>query len=365
MAARYEAFGLMELVARPEDAFRLCNLAVAEGRRIRGYAGDYYRLKLGDAEVVARAVEDDEGEIQLTGMDTLAPSSSRWSCKILKDVTPPDADPLRRRLLVGDEEGERTGENLAVLDVVCADVLPILDEGEEIELGVTAFPLRIDYSEDPCKPVISAQEDTVLLQGTVKDLRVGETYMGLEPMTRFVMATVTTPLGDVTLCHTGDMVPEEQKELVKAGATVSAYCILSGDAAVGRYAGGITYDEDHDLRLLRHFLAEGGWERLRGVLRSDCTFRFLQREAAGVEEALALCRDIDEAMEGQPRRVVDFGHITFSADHSILPGKHCLLIGDKTGRGYAMLAYVLTDSLGRVRSVTVTRDRSFDFEPDM
>lgn len=56
MAAKFENFGLTDLVARPEDAFRLASLAMAEGQRIRGYRGDYFRCYVGDATVVVRAM---------------------------------------------------------------------------------------------------------------------------------------------------------------------------------------------------------------------------------------------------------------------------------------------------------------------
>lgn len=49
MAAYFESFGLRELAAAPEDAFRLASLAMAEGQRIPGYGGDYFRMYLGDA----------------------------------------------------------------------------------------------------------------------------------------------------------------------------------------------------------------------------------------------------------------------------------------------------------------------------
>lgn len=76
MAARFDSFGLEDLVARPEDAFRLCALAMAQGQRIRGYRGDYYRLYLGDAIVNLRTMTDPEtGEEELLGMDTHAVSS--------------------------------------------------------------------------------------------------------------------------------------------------------------------------------------------------------------------------------------------------------------------------------------------------
>ena len=82
MAARFDSFGLEDLVARPEDAFRLCALAMAQGQRIRGYRGDYYRLYLGDAIVNLRTMTDPEtGEEELLGMDTHAVSSCVWESK--------------------------------------------------------------------------------------------------------------------------------------------------------------------------------------------------------------------------------------------------------------------------------------------
>ena len=73
MAARLDSFGLTELAARPEDAFRLAGLAMAEGRRVPGYGGDYYFYRIGDAAAVIRTRLDPEsGEEELLGMDTHA-----------------------------------------------------------------------------------------------------------------------------------------------------------------------------------------------------------------------------------------------------------------------------------------------------
>lgn len=96
--------------------------------------------------------------------------------------------------------------------------------------------------------------------------------MGLEPMTRFISATVSTSMGDVELCHVSEMVAEEQKDFVRVGATVSALCQLSGDAAAGEYAGGVVFGEDQDLVLLRDFFLHGGAQRLRSVMHSECRY---------------------------------------------------------------------------------------------
>ena len=147
MAERYECFGLEDLVARPEDAFRLAGLAMTGGQRVRGYRGDYYRYFLGDAQVVVRTMGDpDTGEEQLLGMDVQHAEGRPWECRIIKDVTPEDADPLCRRLLVGAEGTEDT----AVVDVICADVLPDYTPGRRLGLRVTACPLRLHYDDAPC-----------------------------------------------------------------------------------------------------------------------------------------------------------------------------------------------------------------------
>ena len=102
MAERYECFGLSDLVARPEDAFRLASLAITGGQRVRGYRGDYYRYFLGDAQVVVRTMGDpDTGEEQLLGMDVQHAEGQLWDCWVIRDLTPAGADPLQRRVLVG------------------------------------------------------------------------------------------------------------------------------------------------------------------------------------------------------------------------------------------------------------------------
>lgn len=367
MAERYECFGLTDLVARPEDAFRLASLAITGGQRVRGYRGDYYRYFLGDAQVVVRTMGDpDTGEEQLLGMDVQHAEGPLWDCRVVKDITPGDADPLSRRLLVAAEGTEDT----AAVDVICADVLPDFAPGRRLRLRLTACPLRLHYDDEPCSPVVEAQQDTVLLQGVVKDVRVGETYMGLEPMTRFISATVSTSMGDVELCHVAEMVPEEQKDLVRVGATVSALCQLSGDAAAGEYAGGVVFGEEQDLVLLRDFFLHGGAQRLRTAMHSDC--RYVNDYAGvtreGADEVTALLRDMETDMAG--KWAVRYGRIC-SVEQSgddppfCPPGKRCLLLSpaDRPEQ-YAALCLIETDSLGRIRQLTLSRDSRYDFEPE-
>ena len=101
MATAFENFALTDLVKNPEDALRLASLAAVEGRKIRGYAGNYFQYWMGDASVIVRTLQNyDTDESELYGMDTHAASDCVWECAIEQDITPPNFDPLERRLLV-------------------------------------------------------------------------------------------------------------------------------------------------------------------------------------------------------------------------------------------------------------------------
>ena len=438
MAARFDSFGLEDLVARPEDAFRLCALAMAQGQRIRGYRGDYYRLYLGDAIVNLRTMTDPEtGEEELLGMDTHAVSSCVWETKDwglcpqeVDGERPPlgmpskdpyicHGDPLQRGAMYTQTKRiseDRTDVWTAVVSVVNADVLTWQSLGEPLRLNMAAFPRWVEYftsEEDyaaaqrkkpPYENLVLApgdiyeagtwamsdafmadrdhwprrrgpehpplERDDVLLRGVVKDAKVGETYMGMEPMTKFLSVTVSTRFGDVELCHPFELVAEEQKDNVKPGAIVSTLCTLSGDAAIGEYAGGAVYSEEKALELLRYFFQRGGAQRLRGAMRSDGAVTFLANRQEGPDSALALLETVGQQLreadllQCKPGTVtgVDKGGETPAP---CLPGKRCLLLGDGLpGDHYAFLCLVDTDSLGRIREITITNDSRLDYEPD-
>ena len=95
MATAFEHFALTDLVAKPEDALRLASLAAVEGEKIRGYGGNYFQYRMGDAQVIVRtAMNYDSGESELLGLDTHAASDCVWECTIAQDVTPPDYDSM-------------------------------------------------------------------------------------------------------------------------------------------------------------------------------------------------------------------------------------------------------------------------------
>lgn len=354
MALRLDSFGLTELAARPEDAFRLASLAMAEGQRIPGYGGDYYRYRMGDAQAVIRTRGNPEtGEEELLGMDTHAASGCIWTCRVEKDITPGDADPLSRRLLVGREGCD----DQAAVDLVCGDVLPAIRPGDILRLNMAGFPLRISYDRGTASGVVSPAGDAVLLEGTVTDAKVGETYLGMEPLTKFLSVTVSTRMGPVELCHPMEMVPADQRDLVRPGSTVSAHCLLSGDAAAGEYAGGILFDEERNLSVLAQFLRQGGVSRLGPILRSDCVCAFLENRQEGLENVLGLLSVLREELAEARLTRTGIGVITSSGRR----GKKCLLIGGEAGWGFLCLPEL--DSLGRVRSLEITNDPHWEFDP--
>lgn len=369
MAVCFDNLGLTDLVARPEDALRLTGLAIGEGQRVRGYRGDYHRCYLGDGIVVVRTMPDLEtGEGQVLGMDVHAVSDCVWECRVVADMTPEGADALSRKVLVQVPGCSDT----AVVDVLCADALLSYEPGTVLRLNMVGFPVRIVYSETGGTGVLKAQENSVLLEGVVKDVKVGKTYMGLEPMTQYISTTVSTPMGDLELCHLASAVEEEQKEFVRVGATVSALCVLSGDAAIGKNIAGIVYGEENDLAVLRRAFLEEDASLLQGILHSECVCRFQHQglETEGVAATIDALQGMMEAV-GSSDLLVDYGRITGveqSGENppTYIPGKRCLLLGDAAYPGYyALLCLLEMDSVGRIRAITITNDSRYDFEQEL
>ena len=359
MAIRFDSFSLNDLAAKPDDAFRLCSLAMTGGQRVQAYGGEYFRMYLGDTMVIVRTMHDlTTGEEMLLGMDTHAVSDCVWDCRVIKDVTPADADPLARRLLVSVDGCD----HIALVDVLCADVLPTYTPGMTLKLNMVAFPMRIVYSESGKGSVVEATEEGVLLEGIVKDAKVGESSMGLEMMTRFVRATIETSMGDIEICHPFDMIPEAQKNLVKNGSVVSAYCNLSGDAAIDKYVGGIIYNENQDMTVLADFFRTGQLHRLRPIMRSDCTVTFLKNTQKDIELSLSLLDEVGKELREAGLSVGVPGRVTGGEGLS-RPGQPCLLLGNGKEGEYAFLCLLDTDSLGRIRSLTITNDARYEFEP--
>ena len=403
MATAFENFALTDLVRKPEDALRLASLAAVEGEKIRGYAGNYFQYWMGDASVIVRTLQNYEtGESELCGMDTHAASDCVWECAVEQDITPGDFDPLERRLLVGGK-----GKGLAVVDLVNADVLPAVYPGTPLRLKMVGFPRWIDYLPDEAAYIqaqktkddgenqvlaegglfscgyvlthtahVSAgkmQENFVQIRGRVKDVKVGETYMGLQPMTTFIRTTVETGFGDIELCHTAEQVAEEQKEQVKVGAVASALCILSGNPAIGEYAGGIFCDEEKDLLLLRNFFEHGGADRLRPAMHSECVYvsDYSGKSLEGVEATIALLKDVEAELDEASRYYAYPAHLTgVELDGSGTPeppygaGKKCLLLAQGGAEQYVALCFVETDSVGRIRTLRLSQDGRYRFERD-
>ena len=402
MATAFENFALTDLVAKPEDAFRLASLAAAEGEKIRGYSGNYFQYRMGDARVSVRTLQNYEtGEAELYGMDTHAASGCVWECGIEQDITPPDFDPMERRLLLHGR-----GKGLAVVDLVNADVLPAFYPGTPLRLNMVAFPRWVDYlpdeaayvaaqktkkdgenavladggvfscgyviTHDPNIPTGDMQENFVQIRGVVKDLKVGETYMGLQPMTTFIRATVATNFGDIEVCHTAEQVAEDQKDQAKVGAILSALCILSGDAAIGQYAGGIFCSEEQDLLLLKNFFENGGADRLRPAMHTECIYvsDYSGARLEGVDATIALLKDVEAALDEESRYYAYDAHLTGvevgegEEAPPYIPGKKCLLLAQGGPEQYVALCFVETDSVGRIKELRLSQDGRYRFERD-
>lgn len=402
MAGRFDTFSLQELIAKPEDAFRLATLAADQGRELRAYGGSYYRYDLGDARLSVRAAKNYEtGELELCGMDIALRDAPLWELTAVGDLTDPGADTLSRTLLLRRSDGE----GLFAAALVNADVLPRF-EGP-VRLGVSGQAVRVDYYPEgtppsdrlpdgvlvPCGYLLATQSaraaaslmdpltdadfdltlSTVQLRGVVKDAQVGETYMGLEQMTVFVRIRVETIYGDLDICHPTAMVAEDQRDLVKPGSVVSVLCELTADAAVGRYEGGIEFGEEQDLALLRQFFEHGGADRLRPALHGECEYlsEYSGSRLDGVEATIALLKDVEAALDEESRYFAYPAHIlrvqedpSQAEPAAYGPGKAFLLLAQGGPERYVALCFIETDSLGRIKTIYLSRDGRYIFQRD-
>jgi len=402
MAGMFECFSLEELIAKPEDAFRLASLAAAQGREVKGYCGTYHQLDMGDARLSVRTINNYEtGELDLSGMDISLLDAPIWELEVAGDVTDERLDPLSRTLLLRRPDGE----GLFAADVVNADVLPCFTG--RMRLGVSAQAVRLDYlpadtapSERlpygvlvPCGYLMTTQSvraaavlmdpitdldlpqsmNYAQLRGIVKSVKVGETDMGMEAMTYFIRTTVETIYGDLEICHPITMVPEDQKDLVKEGSVVSLLCAMVADAAVEGYAKGVEYGEAQDLSLLRHFFENGGADRLRPALHSNCEYisEYSDSRLDGIEETIALLKDVEAALDEESRYYAYPAHIVSvdsdpDADDrpAYSAGKPCLLLAQGGPEKYVAICFIETDSVGRIRTIYLSRDGRYNFMRD-
>ncbi len=393
MAYFPENLGLGLLSKSKGNFERFIARIAAEGTPVTGYYGrPYINRFYGDAQLILRTRMNVAGtQVEITGVDTHCAGRCLW------DVLPSDigiaskhADATARRLAVKPADG---GKGVAVVDIVNADVLPSFLDDDVLTLQMTGFPLAIDYYADEAAYAANwtgrgdggrwrlsdgailpaaflrgqapeyaggASEGRVLIRGTVKGVEQCALPEGIGPGGAFVRATIGTRFGDLELVHTAAQVSPPGRKHMRAGATVSGAFVLSGNAAVGEYAGGVVRDARHNLRLLRHAVASGEVGRLRYALdrAAVCTSEIAEDTAVGRE---AVIRRLRQAYGGGRHVVAARLARVFAGEKEspgpgrVADGTGCVVWDAVDGDRGAAIAFSQTNADGLIVRIDIRR----------
>ncbi|MBQ9845431.1 MAG: tetratricopeptide repeat protein [Oscillospiraceae bacterium] len=408
MAMFMECFDLEFLTETEEMTEAFVRYVLSEGKPITGYTGDLYiNLKCGDSEFMARNIVDHENErVEFIGMDTHSSGRAVWDVRIsginLKDDEEDDTL-LKRRLVVKNKD---TGDGMAVVNIVNADVLPSFLEDDIINLQMVAFARKIDYFADedayadsiekgkdgkkmlladgfifPSGMLLNRNpngkdyaknnwmDDHVVIKGVVKHFYPGKTTIGGVECDDYVICVIDTSFGELELIHSIGQVDENQRDNMRAGAVVSGVFVLSGDAAIDDYENGIVKDEEHHLRLLRHVLTTSEDRRLNGVFADDAVYvsdwakeSFIGKQSV-IERFEYLSRTIKSKRFAHMATITEIKNDTDEK----LPyevGKRCLVMAYDEPDNYESICFIDMDKDNNISRIHFCQDSRYFFRVD-
>ena len=393
----------MEFFCENEDTYgSLMGLVASEGKGIYGYYNfPYLNKHLGSVQLSLRTGyrEQEEGLdgrcLQVEGMDTHTSGRSVWEVRLHEmNIGRKDADLLEKRIVVT----RMSGDGLAVVNLVNADVLPSFMKDDVIKMQMVAFPSSIEYYKDeddyaahqpkdkdgqkwligegsvfpvglmrnrnPKSKEFETDEnldDLTTVRGVVKLLYWGKIEFEGELHNAYLKCIVDTDFGELEIVHTVDQVAEEFRCNMEAGATVLMRGILSGDVAIYEYDKGVIRDEEHNLAAMRYMFAEGDPERIRSILSKDVKYISQSgEEFTGVDDVIERFKYVKKVNPN--KYFAHFASISSvndgegEVDYGV--GKLCLILASKEENNYESIAFFDYDQEGNIcRIVTTTNPR--------
>lgn len=399
--------GLDFLLEDDDTINGLLSYVAQTGDFVKGYYGLPYINKVcGNGQFILRTELTEDGKYNVTGIDVHATSRCVWNvCLSDMNLTPKSADKLERRCAIRNKDGG----GLAVVNLVNADVLPCFDDGVEVKLQVTAFPVSIAYYKDedaysddqsegkdgkkwlvaegsifpvglltnrnPNSDMFEKDDDMddlMLVRGTVKELWHGKMDFGEEKWNAFIRCILDTEWGELQIAHTLEDVDEKYRNNLHEGATVSALVRIMADPAIYEYENGMILDEEHDLAILRSTFEGADAERMRYVFSDDAVY------VAGYDQMSYIGRDaiIDRlnyvskeneniTVFAQMATITDVEEGEPGEEPSLYgAGKRCIVISYKEKDDYSSIAFVDINEEGRISRLETSIDGRYVFSID-
>lgn len=411
MPCMLDAFGLKELGEDTERFIGFLRLCVAKGYSVEGYRGVYCCFDYGDMSFIVRIKREktEDNALEISGVDTHLIGDAFWHVRVIAREEG-DPDDFACQCVVEAAEEDKGG--IAVVHVLCADILPTCASGTLLDLQMCAFPLDIhyydteeDYVADPTshlplpQAIIEADaregkkkphfailgegtvcplglfanqdgekadigKDVVYLRGTVKKVRKGDL---IDAKDAFYIVTVDTQFGPLDIVHTGEGMTEEARSRIHEGATVATLCILSGDAMVKRHESGLSRNEDSHLLLLSGIFANEDPERLRAIAAPDLRYisSYNKHTWEGLEAVLDRIRYVQESCNRYRGHLGTVVGVRQPPHQPRLPygvGKRCVRLYAETADGeedFGTLFVTLGDN-GKLTAFDVTDSEPYD-----
>lgn len=309
---------------------------------------------------------------------------------IIGDISIHDEYQTSRQLLL---QGEK---NMAVVNVVNADVLPSFSEGERIRLQMIAFALDIHYYETEEKYYASLENnyaladgcifpvgifndekngkkkdiprDYSLLRATVKEVNYGFHDNGEEKIPGYICTRVYTGFGEIEIVHSLEQIDESEREIIKPGSTVSGLFIFSGDAAIFEYDNGIIKDKEHNLRLLQYIFAKGDPTRLQRVLAEDAIYysEVTGKKFVGKNNIIDQIKYVKEVttIKYFPHMATILQPIEDSLENSSLEygeGERCVVLAEDEEENYQAIAFIDLDEENNISRLYISKGAGYTF----
>lgn len=403
MGLFFENYGLDDFY-EDEVTMGMAKYTVKEGRIISGYSGQPdAHYSFGDLEMVVNFEKQGEGQFVTTGVDNHSQGGCIWNAVLgAIDLTEKGQHPMKRRMTI---EGANGTENLTVVNLVHADVLPSFMAGDEVKMQIVGYPLTLELYENeedymdaqpewrdgklgladgfifPSGMLINRNPNSPdfekdpemdsysLLRGNITRVLWGTLKFGEETIERgFLEIFVRTRIGELQLIWPHEKVSEEDWKLLKPGTICNATVYLSGDVAIYEYNEGFVLDEEHDLSLLRYSMAKGDPERLRPALAKNAVYssELSGENYQGPDAIILRIRYVKENAE--PAYLVEKGTITSIDDgEEILSygvGTRCLILYAGDYDHPESLLFTDTDKDGKVTRILTTDNSRYHFRAD-
>lgn len=398
-----ENFGLDFLFEEEEIAMGFMAYLTQEGTAINGYYGCPTLFdSMGAIDLFVKTRKMEDGNLAIADLDTHCCGTNVWEMRNTGiSITPKDALPMERVYLFLNKDGE----GMVPIHLTNADVLPSFLNGDVVKMQMCALPLQINYFSDEEEYAASIPkdkngekwlvgegallpidflvnhcvekaggdssvetDDRVMFRAEVKELYHGLFQMGEEKEYPFINCIADTQFGELCFAHTIQQIPEEQRDHIRIGATISGVCILSGDVAIFEYEKGFVKDFEHDLRLLRQTIVHGEAERMRPVLRENAVYT---SEASGktYEGKDEIIKRLDVVRNNQ----IIGGHKCFAYPATIEQapeetkysvGTRCIVIAYDDEERYDAIAFLDVDEEGFITEIHISEDGCYRFALD-